>query len=428
MTQNKLRAFFIFGTLVAAFLLVVGFSVKAASAPEAFKEYRNGSSIVLNGRTYLLVTNGSSVEILSFNQANSLVLESELRLPQKIRDVITTSEGNNAYAIVTTGRYLYRVRITDPKNMEVILRHDNYQYSRGRKRTGTVDALAFNGTKLFIAGQYGVRQMDAVNLQVEKILFYEKANGLAVNNNSLYVLGEQKAFKFNLNNGQKIMEVDVKNTDKLIRRIAVDKDNAGYVVGDNSLIKMSNNSTTTYANPVKTINFSYAVVSGGDAIYYVNGLGVTKFDLNFKKQGFFTTAQTKQFGERSFAVGVMVVNVNGGEKVVVMNKSNIVVLSPSLTVVSKYSSSNSTQNNPTFTLSLDHQFLMTNQDITARMAGFYPNETVKLTIGGRIYLARANNQGEAMIIFTTPSLPKKYMIEVSAANSGTNYQESREVK
>jgi hypothetical protein len=425
MTQNKLKTYFIVGTLAAAAVLVIGFSVKAAET--ANKEYRNGTSVAINGKTYLLVTTGSAVEIMSFNQASNPVLEAELRLPQNIKDVVTTAQGGETYAIVTTGRYLYRVKITNPKNMEVVLKHDNYQYSKGRNRTGSIDALATNGKALYTAGQFGVRRMDIMNLQVEKIMFYDKAYGVAVNNKVLYVLGEQKAFEYSLDNGQKLMEVDVKNADKLNRKIAVDKNNNGYVVSDNAVIKMVNKKAYTYTNPVKNLNFSYAVTAG-DAVYYVNGLGVTKLDMNFKKQGFFVTAQSKMFGERAFAVGVLTVNVNGGEKVVVLNKSGIVVMAPNLKVIAKYRGNSALQANPDFALSFDHQYFMTNQAIVAKMSGFYPNETVKLTIGGKTYQVRSNNSGEAMISFVTPSNPGRYVVDIRAPYSEVGYQQVREVK
>lgn len=427
MTQNKLRVFYLIGTLVMAVVLAVGFSVSAATTNPNYKEYRNGSAVAIKGKTYLLATNNSSVEILSFNRDNALVLEAELRLPQKIKDVVTTNEGDEAYAIVTTGRYLYRVRITNPKNLEVVLRHDNFQYSRGRTRTGNIDSLATNGKALFTAGQYGVRRINLVNLQVEKYVYYDKAYGVAVNNNFIYVLGEQKAYAFNLVNFKKVMEADIKNVDKLNRRIAIGKYNAGYVISDNSVIKMLNGEVTTYKNPVKTVNFSYAAAATNNEIYYVNGIGVTKLDVNLKKLGYFTTAQPKTFGERSFAVGVMVVNANGGDKVVVMNKSNIVVMSPNLAVLSKYKNNDNLQPASGFTIVHDHLYFMTNQAISARITGLYPNEKVKLTIGGKAFYTKSSNTGEAIISFVTPSNPKRYTLEVSAASLASNYQETREV-
>lgn len=426
MTQNKLKTYFIVGTLAVAAVLVIGFSAKAAET--ANKEYRNGTVVGINGKTYLLVTTGSAVEIMSFNQASNPILEAELRLPQNIKDVVTTAQGGETYAIVTTGRYLYRIKITNPKNMEVVLKHDNYQYSKGRNRTGSIDALATNGKALYTAGQFGVRRMDIMNLQVEKIMFYDKAYGVAVNSKVLYVLGEQKAFEYSLDNGQKLMEADVKNVDKLNRKIAVDKNNNGYVVSDNAVIKLANKKAYTYTNPVKNLNFSYAVTAGDNAVYYVNGLGVTKLDMNFKKQGFFVTAQSKLFGERAFAVGVLTVNVNGGEKVVVLNKSGIVVMAPNMKVIAKYRGNSSLQASPDFALSFDHQYFMTNQMIVAKMSGFYPNETVKLTIGGKAYQVRSNNSGEAMISFMTPSTPGRYVVDIKAPYSDVGYQQVREVK
>jgi hypothetical protein len=428
MTQNKLRVVFIVSVLAVAAVIAVGFSASAATKVADYKEYRSGSAVAIAGQTYLLATNNSSVEIMRFDQASKLVPVSEIRLPQKIRDLVTVNEGKEAYAIVTTGRYLYRIRITDPRRLEVVLRHDNYQYSRNRIRTGSIESLATNGKVLLTSGQFGVRAMGLTNLQVEKYYFLEKSYGVAVNNEVVYVQGEQKAYAFNLATGNKIMEADIKNAEKLNRRSAVNKANAGFIVSDNALLRMANGKVTTYVNPTPKVNYSYAATATDKAVYYVNGFGITKFDNNLKKTAFIKTSVSSRFGDRSFAVGVLAVNVNGGEKIVVMNKSSILVMSPNLSLISQYKDANNLQSTPEVSVTFDHQYFMTNQAITARMSGYWPNELVKLTIGGRTYQVKANNIGDAMISFMTPGTPARYMLDVTALSSGINYQIVRDVR
>lgn len=428
MTVNKLRIFFILGTMLATFMLVIGFNVSAAVVMPTYKEYRNGSAVIIDGQTYLLLTNNSSVEILQFNQANSLTQVSELRLAQKIKDVVTVNEGKEAYAIVTTGRYLYRIRITDPRNMQVVLKHDNYQYSRGRIRTGSVESLATNGKYLYTAGQYGVRRMNLSNLIVDKYYYYDKAYGLAVNDQAVFVIGENKAYGFNLATGNKLMEVELKNIDKQLRRPAVSKHNEGYVISDNAIIKMFDNQKTVYTNPTPKVSFSYGATMIDKTVYYANGYGVTKFDNNLEKTGFLKTSATNRFGDRSWAVGVLAVKVNGSDKLIVLNKSSILVLSPSLALISQYRDINNVLHNPGLTVNFDRQYFMTNQAIAARLAGFWPNEIIKLSIGDKVYQGKANNLGEAMISFMTPSTPKRYLVDISAQSSLMTYQETRDVK
>lgn len=424
MNQSRIRAVFIVSALVIGAMLVFGNSASATVTEPSPKEYRNASTIVLNGRTHLLVTNGTAVEILQFNQASALVPVAELHLPQKIKDVVTVTEGKESFAIVTTGRFLYRVRITDPQKMEVVLKRDVYQYSRGRIHTGSVESLATNGKVLITGGQFGVRAMGLTNLSVEKFYHYEKTYGVAVNNQVVFVLGETKAFAYHLSTGKKLMETNIKNADKQIRRPAVNKQNGGFVISDNEIIKMFENKTASYKNPEPKMNFSYAVAVTNQAVYYANGYGITKLDNNLKKISFLKTA-TK---ERNWAVGILTAEVNGSEKVIVLNKSNILVLSPNLAVISQYKSAYDFQNNPQFRVEFDHKFFMTNQTIVAHIVGFWPNETVKLKIAKKFYQVKANNFGQAVITFVTPSTPGKYVIDINAVNSGTNYQESRDIR
>jgi hypothetical protein len=368
------------------------------------------------------------VEIMSFNQATALVVVSELRLPQKIKDIVAVNEGNEAFAIVTTGRYLYRIRITDPKNMEVVLRHDNYQYSKGRIRTGSIESLATNGKLLFTSGQYGVRSMGLTNLIVNKYYHYDKSYGVAVNGKTVTVLGEQKAYTYHLVTGKKLMETPIKNDEKLIRRPAVNGQDMAYAISDNAVIKMFNGKVVTYANPAQKVSYSYAAATAGKSVYYVNGFGVTKFDAELKKSAFLKTSITSRFGDRAWAAGVISANINGGEKVIVFNKSSIVVMSPNLSVISQYKGNNNIQYNPGFSLSFDKQYLMTNQAVTARMTGFWPNESVKVMFAGKVYQVKANNLGESMLSFTTPGAFGRFVFDISAGASGTTYQQTKDIR
>ncbi len=400
--------------------------MSAAEKAPAYKEYRTGSITTIAGKPYLLATNNSTVEIFNFNLANALVPVSELRLPQKIKDVVTVTEDKETYAIVTTGRYLYRIRITDPQNMEVILKRDAYQYSRGKIHTGAIESLATNGKVLLTSGQYGVRSIGLSNLLVEKYYYYDKSYGVTVNDKMVSVLGENVAYSFDLVTGKKVAESAIKNADKQIRHSAL-IGNSNYVISDNSIAKLADGKVVNYVNPAQKVNFSYAASASDNVVYYANGFGITKFDQNLKKTAFLKTSITSRFGDRSWAVGVLTAKVNGSEKIIVMNKSNILVLTPNLSLLSEYKN-NDIQYNPGFTINYDYKYFMTNQAVTARMTGFLPNEMVKLTFGGRVYQVKSNNLGEAMVSFTNPGNQGRFVLEVSAPSMTTTFQDTKDVK
>lgn len=425
MTRNKLKAVFFLGTMLAASLLVFGFSVSAEELP--YVEYRNGVTVRMNNQDYLFATNNGVVEILAFNKMNILYKVSEIRLPQKAKDVVITKEGNKLFATVTTGQFLYRIDVTDPQKLDIVLKRDMYQNSRGRFRVGTVYQLATNGKKIFIASQFGVRSMGLDNLQVERIYHYEKSYGVAVKGNTILAQDENKAYAYDLNTGRKLAEVKTANADKQMRRPAIANDGSAMVISDNSLMRMVGNSSAKYWNPVKSGHASYAAAVIGNNVYYVNGYGVTKLlSGNLKKQGFYYSIP--DHSPRSWAVGIISANINGKDSLIVFNKSGVFVLNADMREVSQYRPDIEYQYEPKVEVKLDALYIKANQNLNARFSGFYPNEMIQFKVADKTYAVRSNNLGLASLAFNAPAKTGKALIVAKGEDSGLEFETSQTIR
>jgi hypothetical protein len=63
---------------------------------------------------------------------------------------------------------------------------------------------------------------------------------------------------------------------------------------------------------------------------------VSKFDKNFNKTKWLYTAQSLNYGNNSWAVGVTVKSFNQGSRIVVFNKSSILLLNDDFNLLDNY--------------------------------------------------------------------------------------------
>lgn len=407
--------------------------IKTSTHADIVKEYRTGEIAYINGRDYLIASNNAFAEILEFTPDNKLVQISEVHGMENVNDLCVSQERGRTYLFVLSGRYIYKYDISNPIIPKVEFRADLYQWNRGKISTGYMKKIACNNNYVFTAGPKGVRSFLKENLIVNKVYTYEPSYGLAADNNNLFALLENKSQIYDIKSGKLLEDYNTKNIDLYTREPAIDYNGNIYLISDNSIKKTNGGIVKEYFNPTSPgINFSYSasVLPTGE-VYYVNGYGLTKLNSRLEKENFFHSAKPQVYGPSSWAVGVEAKEVAQGKRVVIFNKSSILLLDGNLDLLYQYIYSPIYSDEISTELKIvpGKYWGMPGESIELKLYGFWPNEEVDVTFGNNKYLVEVNNLGYREIELTVQEAEAgRIVIGAVGQSSKFRYQVSFEIR
>ncbi|MDP2708740.1 MAG: hypothetical protein Q8O93_01645 [bacterium] len=404
------------------------FMAAGEAKAETDKQYRSGQIISISGKNYLIANNKEFAEIIEITPSNQLYQASEVHGPDKIEDVQTGYFMDKPYLVAATGQFLYKYDISNPRAPKIEFRRDLYVFRRGYFRNGSVNGLAGNKDFIFGAGPNGVRSFFPDNLFVDKIYTFDKAYGIAADDDFLYVITETKGQIYDIFSGVKLAEINLENKNKQPRSPSFDSSGNIYFPDDQGLVKIDGASGRIkfYTNPVPATDiFSYGLSALPDGtIYYANGHGITVLNADFNKTNFLNTSKSS-FGANSWAVGAAAARVGGRDAVLALNKSSILLLDKNLKVLARYKYRKLYPDYISTDLKIvpSVNLASAGRKINLRVFGYWPNETVTIAFGKKIISAKTDNQGFVSVDLTVPRQKQRQtIIQVTGDDSKLNYQ------
>ncbi len=418
------------------FLIILSFMLAPAIGfGEEEKQYRTGHFIYTSDKNYLLVSNGEFVEVLELTKEDKLVKVSEIYGMETISDMAVSKEDNEWRLYVSTGNEIIKYNITNPLLSQIESKRNLYEWRRGLGSVGYSRSIVGIDDYILSAGSNGVKRIEKSNLFDNMTYTAEASYGVTANDSYLAVTTADKGYIYNLD-GNVVGELAVENSKNYSREPVMDYYGNIYFLPDNGIMKVDSqgNAIGSYYNPVQAeVIHSYAVsaLPNGE-VYYVNGYGVSKFDKDFKKTKWLYTAPSYLYGNNSWAVGVQTKSFSQGNRIVVFNKSSVLLLDDNFDLLDQYKyqpSSNSENNLGETSLKLSKYQGTQNEDISIYLYGFWPNEQVQINFGGDIYAVEVDNVGFATTSINVPSGNESGLTIVSAdgVDSGLNYQATFEI-
>jgi hypothetical protein len=163
-----------------------------------------------------------------------------------------------------------------------------------------------------------------------------------------------------------------------------------------------------------------------------DGLGVVKLNksnLNQVKWVYTTNANGKKGG---WAMGLNVVAANDGEKLVVFNNNNIIIMDSNLKVlgsVDAIEESDVAFIDEPLTLKLDKNYATPNSSVLVTGTGFAYNESVTITLLSGSFLTKADANGRFRTTITVPaSLPTRTDVKAVGNASKLTYSTTINVR
>lgn len=372
------------------------------------KSYYSGDAVSFNDDLYVSSANSGSLEILKL-EANDLRLISSSKVfdPRFNRydeffDSKLVVENNHLYVYAISGFSLYKYEIVNDKSLVLIQEQKNTYwewYNRVDKFGDNIITVSAKGVKIWNKDLQVIDSFNVTNLKTPyNIRSNNNLNILDVQDNHLTV--------FNRDSRTSSVSIPLNYKDKVGNRQAYqDEYNDLYVVDDYYAKKF--NAKGKLLASFKHIDqpgFDISASPVTNYIYFSNGSGVVKLNKDSLEE--VTYAWTGGLGgPRGWAMGLKTVYANG-DKVVVFNNSNILVLNSNLKKIASYTATAeeleySTEN---LYLNLNHNSGLALATVELNGGGYFPNEKLLINFGGVETNTKADNRGRFQVNLTIPEI------------------------
>ncbi len=396
--NNRKKYAIVAGLLATLLLLIFAFDVFFGTQAEMkFKPYYKGDAVGYNKNIVIATADTGSLEL--FNSAGDEInLFSRLSKPageNEFFSALLNIENEQLYLYAIDGRYLYKYDVSNPRNPVLVNKQKDNMWDWFMELRHAGDKIATvgtNGVKIWNSDLQVVNEFK--NKDKNKTFYFDKNIDFVFEIKTDYNKDKENDFVkiMNTNNREVVMSPQIVLSRAGERNVHYDSvQQSAYIAGERVLKKI-NLATGEVSNFKHTSNYGYdaAGINGSDHFYFSDGIGIVKMTHNLKAADW---VYTKDLGiNESWAMRIVPVIVNGQERLVVFNNSNIAVLNDSLDLISYYLASEEKEPAPREPLfvSLDKTRAPAGGEVSVLGRGFIPNEKIYLSFS-RYELKGINN-------------------------------------
>lgn len=321
-------------------ILVVVCIVPFYNVESKIKGYHSGDAVYYNGNLVIATTNSGDLELFKMDPIDRNIVKfvnftsynHRFGTPENFMDVMLRAENDSLFVYAVNGRSIFKYNISDLQQARIV----NESHDGGSDWLGGLQMI---NERVATTGSRGVKIW---NNNLEVIDSYSIINPgdkiynttPAFSDSYIFTLykGKIKVFDQNSRTFVREIPIDLKwGSDWYKREIYNDStDNTTYIVDDEAVRKISEsgNVVDTFQHTGK-LGYDVVPSLNSDYIYFSDGIGVVK--LRKSNLDVVTYQYTINLGKgNGWAMGMKVVNDGSGEKVVLFNNSNIIVLNSDL--------------------------------------------------------------------------------------------------
>lgn len=419
--------------IIAVLFAVLGVSFFMNPTESKSKPYYSGDSVSYKGKLYVGTTNTGKFELLALegNQLNEVVsIQSTDWGNPEFVDSLFEKAGGNLYVYLVNGRYLYKYDITNPEVPTVVVKiKDNSWdwFARVEKVDGKLVTIGSKGVKVWNSDYQVINSYDMVNnMDLGSIKF--SADGKMIMNM------QDKLNVYSTASRKKVSEYSIATNDaKTARTISSDSERGlVYLVDDKSLKAVDfNGDVKKEFKHISTSGYDVVDSTNPDYLYFSDGVGIVKVDKDtFKAANWSFTTSNSPAG--SWAMGLSAAYDSTGEKIVIFNGSNILVLDQNMNKVATYMAvEKETRALEALSLVTDKNFAAANSQVAIHGTGFASGENLTITFNKVIVgNVAADEDGRYEAVITVPSVKGPLMtdIKVTGENSKRTYSTSFKIE
>lgn len=388
--------------------------------------YYSGDVIAYNGNLYVASTNTGSLELFYLNDKKLDRLVKIRPFDQRFGkygsfyDVHLRQEGSRLYVYAVTDFSVYKYEVMNDKSLNFVTSLQN-SYWEWYNRVDEIDGnlVTISATSIKFLND---------NLQV--IDEYDFSN-----NEVPYNISGSSNYLFNIQNGKLIIYDRISRSvvkeialnfriERSAHKVYLDENDNLYVADDYYAKKYNLNGDLL--GSFKHLDYeSYDMTTSyfSSFVYFSNGIGVVKLNKETMKAAKWAWTGGVA-GPRGWAMGLKVVNLNG-DKVVVFNNANILVLDANLNKIASFLAEDEEINpnaSENLFLNLDKSAATVNSQIVLTGGGFFPNEDLSISFAGTQQTVKSDTRGRFQRTLTVPNVTVgNYDVKVSGLNSKLSY-------
>lgn len=360
----------------------------AQPAKSRLASYYSGDAISFQNNLYVSSTNSGSLEVFVLENDN-LNLLSSIRLKDErfgtavdFFDSKLVEENGRLYVYAVSNYSLYKYEVSTLKGLVEVKKITNTYwewYNRVDKFNGDLVTISAKGIKIWnsnldVVNSYNFTNADApYNISSDNPKYFlsinEAAGSLEVYDKESKTIITKIPFNFKFKKGN--------------RRAYQDAAGYIYLVDDSNVKKFD--VSGKLLNSFKHLDFQgfdVVVSPNTDSLYFSNGVGIVKLNRDLKLEDYAWTSNLG--GHSSWAMGLKIV-YNNGDKVVVFNNTNILILDGSLKKLASVSATKVEDKeypSENLYLNLDKNKAAANSDLSISGGGFLAKEDLVIKFSG----------------------------------------------
>lgn len=404
------------------------------------KPYYSGDAINFQGTLYVGTTNTKSLEIFKLigqelkRLVNIRPYDARFGTYGNFYDMKFVEESGHLYVYTVSEFTLYKYELFSDGSLNLVFNQKNTYwewYNRVDKFgdnfvTGSAKGIKFWNADMQVINNYILPEFE----NPYNPRSYDKKNILNIQGNYFTV--------YNMDTRKEIVKIPVNYKKLGDNHLSYqDENNNLYIVDDYYAKKY--NFDGQLLGSFKHLDYSgYDITSSGfnNYLYFSNGIGVVKLNKDTMESVSDKFTDTLG-GPQGWAMGLRVVNLNG-DKVVVFNSSNILVLNDKLEKIASFRATELADetSKENLALSLNHYLGAPSAIITMNGAGYFPNEDLSIDFAGTKSVAKADYRGRFSVNLVVPELkrtnttvtPATVDIKVVGVASKLNYSTSFKIQ
>ncbi len=389
-------------------------------------DYYSGDSIYYKNNLYITSSNSGALEVFKLENNNL----TELASVKAVNERFNTNEDFNdsTFKVINQSLYVYGVSKYSLYRYKVNENDLSFNHKIKNNNWEWYDRVDVFNDYLVTISSKGVKEWNN-NMQVIKNYDLSSDHSYNIDSaGSKYYIFNQEGSKlkiYNKNTRDYINDITLNYKSDSNRQVYFNEINSKiFAVDDFYLKKFSINGELE--NSFRHLDYTgYDVKSSNNEfIYFSNGLGVVK--LRADDLSLVNSRVTTYIGEPDgWAMGLNVVATNNGDRIVLYNNSNILILDENLRKIDhvKASHNNEPEIAENLFLNLDKNSAASNSEIQVSGGGFGANEELKIEFLKEKHYANANNLGRFETIITVPEVRKSQRadIKVIGKETGLHY-------
>lgn len=413
---------------IVIFILILGIIslIFVSYSQGKTKSYYSGDSLVYQDKLYIVTANTGNLELFRLEGDNLNRLEKIKPFDQRFNkfgsfyDAHLRIEDSKLYVYAVSDFSLYKYEVKNERSLSLVTSVKNSYWEWYNRVDDIGSRLATISAKSVKIWNNDMQVIDEYTFSNEEIPY-----NVSGNDHFLFNIQNGKLYVYDRESRTVIREIALNfKNNKSAHKVYLDENENLYVVDDYYAKKFSleGNLLDSFKH-LDYEGFDMGARNFSQYVYFSNGVGVVKLNKETMSVSDWTWTGGIA-GPRGWAMGLDVVNLNG-DKVVVFNNANILVLDVNLNKVASFQAQDeedevyATEN---LFLNMDKNRAAINSQVSLNGGGFLPNEDLKIDFAGIKQNAKTDQRGRFTQILSVPDKPiGVYDIKVEGVSSKMTY-------